>query len=156
MRGAEVKPLGGGMNSETWVVEHQGSTYVVKRVPSTQIAGRIVGCDIAFTLAQAGLVTGRPVPTTDGRLVLSEHGVALLEHVPGRELEGETDEEQGWIAATLSGVHVAGNPASGPSTATFMVDWLSPQLPGVEAHPWLVPLIEAVRAETDPLRKSVV
>ena len=151
MRGADVKPLGRGMNSETWVAEHQGSTYVVKRVPSTQIAGLIVGCEIASTLAQVGLVTGRPVPTTDGTLVLNEHGVALLEHVSGRELEGETDQEQRWIAATLSRVHVAGKPASGPSTATFMVDWLSPQLPGAEAHPWLVPLIEAVRAETEPL-----
>ena len=148
---AEVKPLGGGMNSETWIIEHQGSNYVAKRVPSTQIVGLTTGCEIASMLAQAGIVTGRPVPTLDGRLVLSEQGVALLEHVPGRELEGETDEEQVWIADTLAGVHVAGNPDSGPSTATFMADWLSPQLPGVEDHPWLVPAIDAVRAETDHL-----
>ncbi len=151
IRGAEVTPLPGGMNSQTWVVDHQGSTYVLKRVPSAQIASLFAGCDNASRLAQAGLVTGRPVPTTDGRLVLSEQGVALLEHVAGRELGGETDEEQEWIAATLAAVHVAGRPDSGPRTGTFMVDWLSPQLPGVEAHPWLVPLIEAVRAETDHL-----
>lgn len=36
IRPADVKPLGGGMNSETWVVEHQGSTYVAKRVPKTE------------------------------------------------------------------------------------------------------------------------
>ena len=151
MLGAEVKPLGGGMNSETWVVDHQGSTYVLKRVPSAQIASLIAGCDNASRLAQAGLVTGRPVLTIDGRLVLSEHGVALLEHVPGRELGGETVEEGEWIAATLAAVHVAGRPGSGPSTAAFMVDWLSPQLPGVEGHQWLIALIQAVRAETDPL-----
>jgi Ser/Thr protein kinase RdoA (MazF antagonist) len=29
--------------------------------------------------------------------------------------------------------------------------WLTPELAGVEAHPWLAPAIEAVRAETDPL-----
>src|SRR4051794_27565456 len=28
MHGAEIWPLGGGMNSETWLVKHQGSTYV--------------------------------------------------------------------------------------------------------------------------------
>ena len=139
------------MNSETWVVEHQGSTYVAKRVPLSEVAELVAGCEVAFALADAGFVTGRPVPTTDGRLVLTEHALALLQYVPGRELEGETDEEQAWIASTLAGVHAAGSPASGPSTASFMQDWLSPQLPGVEAHPWLGPAMEAVRAETDPL-----
>jgi len=51
----------------------------------------------------------------------------------------------------LAGVHLAGSPASGPSPATFMADWLSPQLPGVEALPWLARAMESVRAETDPL-----
>jgi homoserine kinase type II len=147
----DVKPLAGGMNSETWLVEHQGSTYVAKRVPPTEIAELVAGCEVAAALADAGFVTGRPVPTTDGRLVLTKHGVALLEHVPGRGLEGETDEEQRWIASTLAGVHAAGSPATGPSTAAFMSEWLSPQVPGVEAHRWLAPAIEAVRAETDPL-----
>jgi homoserine kinase type II len=32
--------------------------------------------------------------------------------------------------------------------ATFMADWLAPELPGVQAHPWLVRVVEAVRAET--------
>ena len=151
IRPAEVKPLAGGMNSETWMVEHQGGTYVVKRVPAAEVDELIAGCEFASALADAGFVTGRPVPTTDGRLVVDEHALALLEHVPGRELEGETDEEQRWIAGTLAGVHAAGSPASGPSTATFAADWLSPQSTGVGAHPWLAPAIEVVRAETDPL-----
>jgi len=54
-----------------------------------------------LNVAEAGFVTGPPLPTSDGRLVLTEHGLALLEYVPGRELEGETDEEQRWIASTL-------------------------------------------------------
>ena len=82
---------------------------------------------------------------------MTELALALLEHVPGRELDGETDEEQGWIAHTLAGVHRAGGPSLGPSTATFMTDWLDPELPGVTAHPWLVAAVERVRAETDPL-----
>jgi homoserine kinase type II len=111
----------------------------------------VAGCEVASTLADAGFVTGRPVLTNDGRLVVTEHALALLEHVPGRELEGDTDEEQRWIATTLACVHASGNPARGPSTATFEADWLTPQLAGVDAHPWLSPAIEAVRAETDPL-----
>ena len=151
IQAADVRPLSGGINSETWLVEHRGSTYVAKRVPAGAVADLVAGCEVASALAGAGWVTGPPVPTSDGRLVLTEHALALLEYVPGRELEGETEEEQRWIASTLAGVHLAGRPDSGPSTATFMEDWLSPQLPGVEAHPWLVEVLEAVRAETDAL-----
>jgi Ser/Thr protein kinase RdoA (MazF antagonist) len=88
------------------------------------------------------------------RLASTEHPLALLEFVPGRELEGESDEEQRWIAHTLAGVHRAGSPADGPTTATFMTDWLAKELPGMEAHPWLVQAVEAVRAETDLLRAT--
>ena len=151
MRGAEVKPLGGGMNSETWLVEHEGSTYVAKAVSPAAAAGLVAGGEVATSLAEAGFVTGHPVPTRDGRMVLTEPALALLQHVPGRELDGQTDEEQEWIATTLAGVHSAAHPSLGPSTATFALDWLSPQMPGVGAHPWLMAVIEAVRVETDPL-----
>ena len=149
IRPADVKPLGGGMNSETWAVEHQGSTYVAKRVPPTEIAELVAGCEVASTLADAGSSRDDQCPPLT-ELVLTEHALALLERVPGRELEGETDEEQRWIAGTLAGVHAAGGPASGPSTAAFAGMGLSAAA-GVEAHPWLAPAIEAVRAETDPL-----
>lgn len=145
------RPLGGGMNSQTWLVEHQGSTYVAKHVPPSGVADLMAGGEAATALAESGFVTGHPVPSRDGRLVLTEHALALLEHVPGRELDGETEEEQEWIAGVLAGVHTASEPAIGPHTATFALDWLSPRMPGVEAHPWLVAAIEAVRDETDAL-----
>ena len=151
LHGADVGPLGGGINSETWLVEHQGSRYVAKRVSTSAVDDLVAGCKVASALAEAGFVTGRPVPTSDGRLVVADHSLALLEYVHGRGLEGETDEEQGWIADTLAGVHLAGVPATGPSPAVFMTDVLAPELPGVEAHPWLVRVVEAVRAETGPL-----
>jgi homoserine kinase type II len=71
--------------------------------------------------------------------------------VPGRELDGETGDEQRWIARTLASVHVAGEPDAGPSPATFMAEWLTRDLPGVRDHQWLPPAIAAVRGETDPL-----
>lgn len=151
LESARVTPLGGGMNSETWLVHHQGSTYVAKAVSSTAVDDLTAGAEVAAALAEAGLVTGRPIPTHDGRIVLKEPALALLEHVPGRELDGESDEEQEWIADTLAGVHAAGGPAPGPSTAAFAQDWLSPGLPGVEAHPWLTAAIASVREETGPL-----
>jgi Ser/Thr protein kinase RdoA (MazF antagonist) len=151
MHAADVRPLGGGINSETWLVEHRRSTYVAKRVAPNAIADLVAGYDAVAALAKAGFATGPPIPTVDGRLVLTEHALALLKYVPGRELDGETDEEQRWIANTLVGVHRAGDPAYGPSTAAFMTDWLAPELPGVEDHPWLAQVVETVRAETDPL-----
>jgi Ser/Thr protein kinase RdoA (MazF antagonist) len=151
IRPNEVRPLGGGMNSETWIVEHEGATYVSKRVAEADVHEFVAGCEIASTLAGRGFVTGRPVPANDGRLVVTEHALALLEHVPGRELQGDTDEEQRWIATTLAGVHAAGSPAPGPSAATFSREWLRQDLAGVDGHPWLAPAIEAVRAETDSL-----
>jgi homoserine kinase type II len=151
IRPDEVRPLGGGMNSTTWVVEHEGKTYVSKRVAEDGVDEFVAGCEVAATLADAGFVTGRPVPTKDGRVVVTEHALALLEHVPGRELQGDTDEEQRWIATVLAGVHTAGEPVFGQPTAGFAADWLTPQLSGVDAHSWLAPAIVAVRAETDPL-----
>lgn len=148
---ADISPLGGGINSETWLVKHHRSTYVAKRVSPTAIAELVAGCEVAATLARAGFVTGPPVPTCDGRLVLTEHALALLEYVPGRQLVGETAEEQRWIADTLSGVHLAGAPVNSQRVDTFMADWLAPDLRGVQAHPWLLRAVSAVRAETAPL-----
>lgn len=148
---ATVTPLDGGMNSDTWLVEHEGSTYVAKAVSPDAAPALLAGGEVATRLARSAFVTGPPVPTRDGRMVLTEPALALLEHVPGRELDGETDEEQEWIACTLAGVHSASTPTLGPGTATFAVDWLSPEMPGVADHPWLMNAIEAVRDETDPL-----
>jgi len=139
------------MNSETWLVRAQKASFVAKRVAPGDLADFVTGCELAWTLADAGLVTGPPVPASDGRLVVAEQRLALLEVVPGRELTGETDGEQWWIAGTLAAVHRAGGAVIGPSTATFATDWLSPSLAGVDAPLWLGPVIEAVRAETDPL-----
>jgi homoserine kinase type II len=50
------------MSSETWLVDHQGSTYVAKRVPPSAVADLVAGAEIATALAEAGFVTGPPVP----------------------------------------------------------------------------------------------
>ena len=149
LNGADLTPLDGGINSDTWLVEHQESRYVAKRVPSPLVAELVTGCEVASALADAGFVTGRPVPTSDGRLLLIDHGLALLEFVPGRELVGETDKDQHLMGETLAGIHAAGDPARGPSSAAFMADWLAPEATGVKDHAWLVRAIESVRADTD-------
>lgn len=151
LESASVTPLNGGMNSETWLVEHEGSRYVAKSVSRDDVGDLLAGAEAATALAEAGFVTGRPVPTRDGSVVQLTAGLVLLEHVAGRELEGDSEDEQRWIARTLAGMHMASGPASGPSTSTFGVDWLSPAMPGVSDHHWLVSAINAVREETNGL-----
>lgn len=148
---ARVTPLGGGMNSQTWLVEHEGSTYVAKAVVGDAMAALRAGAEVAARLGEAGFVTGRPVPTKDGDVIAAPICLALLAHVPGRELEGESDQEQQWIARTLAGVHSAGDPSPGPGVASFATDWLDPDLPGVAAHPWLTAAIATVREQTSSL-----
>ena len=146
-----VTPLGGGMNSQTWTVRDGGASYVAKQVEPAGVEDLVRGAEAATWLAAAGLVTGPPVPTLDGRLVATEHGLVLLQHVPGVEMDGDTDEEQTAIALTLASVHRAGGPTVDSLTQSFCADWLTPSLPGLADHAWLLRALASVRAETDPL-----
>lgn len=147
---ATMTPLDGGMNSFTWLVEHAGSTYVAKEVRQEDLPYLASGCEVATRLARAGITTGRPVPTTQGALLATEPAMALLEHVPGRELDGTTADEQRWMADTLAAVHAASGTTTGLATADFF-DWLKPDVSGLEAHPWLPAAIRKVRTEVDRL-----
>ena len=124
-----VRPLGGGMNSDTWLVDQAGGTYVVKRVPPAGVEGLTAGSRVAARLADAGLVTGRPVPDRDGRLVATSadgSAIALLEQVRGRELTGDPEQEQVWMAEVLARVHAATAPApvlhADPAPEAFVHD----------------------------------
>ena len=54
LAGASIEPLGGGINSETWLVRHRGSTYVAKRVAPGGLDDLVAGCEVAESLAAAG------------------------------------------------------------------------------------------------------
>ncbi len=82
---ADVRPLGGGMNSQTWLVQDASVTYVAKQVAASALTQLAAGGQVATDLTAAGLVTGSPVPTREGELVVASHALALLEFVPGRE-----------------------------------------------------------------------
>lgn len=71
--GATTTELAGGMNSRTWRVERAGATYVAKEVPHGELASFAGGCEVAARLADAGLTTGRPVPTTTGSAARSTY-----------------------------------------------------------------------------------
>jgi hypothetical protein len=104
-----VAPLGGGMNSQTWLVTHGEVRFIAKAVPSAsqpQFAGGLV---VAAEVEAAGVPAGAPVPTRDGRLTVGLEGrtLALLTYVPGTALSGGDEAEQKLIGSTLGRVHRA-------------------------------------------------
>lgn len=149
-----VEPLGGGMNSATWLVRSNSETFVAKQVAAGDATDFANGCEIALQLAGRGLRTGPPRRLVDGRLVLAEPPLALLEHVPGRELDGESAREQCLIATALAAVHHAGEPHAGQRTTGFFSQWLSPDPRALATHPWLAAALASVREETASLRST--
>ncbi len=143
---ARVQPLGGGMNSATALVEtSDAGRYVAKW--SRDVESLDAGCVSAAALVERGVRAGEPVRTTVGALTASIAGgaLALLRHVPGRELTGETPTDQQLIGTTLAQAHRAGGPELG--TGPFMSEWLSPpdQVPDVAE--WLPSALQEVRRE---------
>ncbi|MFD7307697.1 phosphotransferase enzyme family protein [Promicromonospora sp. NPDC059942] len=146
-----VTTIDGGMNSRTWLVRAGDTSYVAKRVSAADVELLATGCSVAERLGRAGLTTGSPVRTVLGALVAPGERLALLQHVPGRELGGTTAKEQRWIGTTLAQVHHAGAPArQKPGTSGFY-GWLTPDAPGVSDHPWLPRAVEQARGATDRL-----
>jgi homoserine kinase type II len=81
---ASVMPLVGGMGSTTWLAEGDGWRVVVKAVDASD-HGFAPGLELAARLADAGFVTGRPVPSSTRQLVEAYDGrlVGVLEFVDG-------------------------------------------------------------------------
>lgn len=147
---AHVRRLDGGMNSQTWSVWYLGQLYVAKRVAPAEFNGLLNGCRVAAALDAAGMVTGPPVPTIDGRIAIGDPPLALLRFVAGRELDGRTDDEQRWIARTLARVHTLGEPTQEVGVSAFF-PWLTASSPGVDTQPWLASAITAIRRVVDSL-----
>lgn len=155
LRHACVEPLGGGLNSVTWLVEHSQRRYVAKHVTSDGLGALARGCQVATSLADAGLRTGRPVPSQSGDLVLTDARLALLEHLPGRPLNGRNAEDQRAIATTLADVHRLGRPEPGPG-AKGLAKRLG--VGHIDPPAWLTRAVAQARSETDdlPLTWSVL
>lgn len=107
LREVLVTPLDGGMNSLTWAVRTPGASYVAKWVPREASDLFAAGATTARLAVRAGVLTGAPVSTRSGEDLapLGDGVVALLEHVPGAELAGETDEDAAFMGEALARVH---------------------------------------------------
>lgn len=121
LREALVTPLAGGMNSLTWAVRTPGASYVAKWVPREATDLFAAGATTAQLAARSGVLTGASVSTRCGdRLArLGDGVVALLEHVPGVELEGETDEDAAVMGEVLARVHAVTRGRAAPGALAW-------------------------------------
>jgi homoserine kinase type II len=144
-----VRPLGGGMNSATALVELDSGRFVAKWVPAAGAATMRTSAKITTELAATGLRTGPPKPTRDGALVIDvlDGCLALLEFVPGRELTA-TASDQPLVADALGQAHAA--LGTHRQRADFF-GWLGADPALAQVADWILPAIRTVRAEYDSL-----
>lgn len=120
-------------------------------VPQSELERLRIGCEIAAGLSKVGVRTGPPIPTLDGQLVVAVPPLALLDFVPGRELEGRTGLDQEWMADMLARVHRPGGSDHERTTSAGFFPWLRADAPGARNHAWLPAAVDRIRAEVDPL-----
>ncbi|MET0693016.1 MAG: phosphotransferase [Propionibacteriaceae bacterium] len=137
-----ARPLGGGMNSATALVDLVDERAVLKWVRDP--VALAAGCDAAQRLARHGLRTGQPFPTTAGNLIhpAEDGAVALLRFVPGRELSPNDPDDQRDMALTLAAVHAT---EATPRSGTFLSDEIAELVHDVE--PWVRPTVDLVLDE---------
>lgn len=141
-----VAPLGGGMNSATALVDLVDGRAVLKWTHDA--AALAAGCDAAHRLAQHGLLTGQPFPTTAGALIhpVENGAVALLRFVPGNVLTADDPQDQRDMALTLAAVHAT---EATHRSGTFMNDLIAEMVHNVE--PWVRPSVDLILDEYDSL-----
>ncbi|CAB4771031.1 unannotated protein [freshwater metagenome] len=149
LRDAVATPLDGGMNSLTWTVRAPGASYVAKWVRREGTDLLAAGATAARLAARSGVLTGAPVPRRGGSdlAALGEGVVALLEHVPGAELDGENDEDAAAMGDVLARVHRAtrGQAAAG----ALRWHWVEPHR--LDADPPLRAVVADVVRQVDRL-----
>ncbi|TDD15571.1 hypothetical protein E1218_31285 [Kribbella turkmenica] len=133
-----LEELTGGMNSEAWSAAVDGRRVVLKSVDAGD-GGFTPGLELAARLSDAGLVTGRPVPSDAGRLVERVDGrqVGVLDFVDGEPL---TQADATEIGELLGRVHGLSREPAGE-----VKDWLQlvTQLdPWLDLEPWIRPAVE--------------
>lgn len=140
-----VETLGGGMNSATALVRFDHDRFAAKWVTQAGGPAMRVGTDIARRLADLGLFSGPPLPTSSGDLVVpvAEGFLALLEFVDGTPMTDAPD-EQVIIATALADAHRALGTELKQDT---FFPWLGDNPALVEVADWVLPSINFVLAE---------
>jgi Ser/Thr protein kinase RdoA (MazF antagonist) len=141
--GALVLPLGGGMNSRTWLVEVTASCgrvgrWAAKQVTPDQHDPFVRGLRAARLVEGSGVPAGVPRPTVDGadHADLPDGPLALLRWVDGVPLDGDDDDAPAVMGSTLGAAHRVLRGLDDGSAAGFP-PW--PDLRGehLDVEPWV-------------------
>ena len=151
---AEVVAHHGGMGSATWFVSLGERLWVAKAVAQALRRQFVGGLRVAAALEGAGIPSGAPVPTSDGRLVADVDGqaIALLAWVAGDELTGTSADEQRTIGRTLGRVHRALHGVTVAAVQRF--HWVRPEASHLALRPWIRPAVRPAVAALDELDHS--
>ncbi|MDX6263451.1 MAG: hypothetical protein QOH84_5139 [Kribbellaceae bacterium] len=135
-----LETLGGGMNSQTWLIVSNGVRYVAKSVPGKDSVFE-PGLELAARLARGGLITGAPMPSRDGRLVgrWGDRQLAVLEYVGGIPLVA-TPEDQQAVGTTLARVHQISQAPVGDLEKWF--ELITDFDAYLDLEPWIRPAVE--------------
>ncbi|TNM63259.1 serine kinase [Streptomyces sp. NP160] len=146
--GALVLPLGGGMNSRTWVVEATAPCGRVGRWAAKQVAPELRasflrGLRAARLVEGAGLRAGVPRRTVDGadHADLPEGPLALLRWVDGAPLDGDDEDAPALMGATLGAAHRVLRGVDDGSAARFP-PWPELEGPHLDVEPWVRPAVD--------------
>lgn len=141
-----IATLGGGMNSQTWLVAVDGARYVAKAVPVDRRRSFEAGLAVATLVEAGGISAGAPVRDLAGNAVVAVEGfaLALLAFVDGALLTDETEEELVLIGSTLERAHriLAGSEL--PDADPF--PWIDPVASHLSLRPWVRPAVQAALA----------
>lgn len=150
LRDAVVTPLEGGMNSRAWSVGAPSASYVAKWVPREASELLAAGATTARLAARAGVLSGAPVRSRRGvdLAPLGDGVVALLEHVPGAQVGGETDEDAVLMGRVLARVHRETRGQAAPGALVW--HWVQPDR--FEADPGLRTVVADVVRSVECLR----
>jgi Ser/Thr protein kinase RdoA (MazF antagonist) len=135
-----LETLGGGMNSQTWLVVSDSVRYVAKSVPGADPPFE-PGLALAAHLARHGVITGAPVPTRDGRLIerWGDRQLAVLKYVGGVPLAA-TPEDQQAVGTTLARVHQISQAPAGDLEKWF--ELITAFDAYLDLEPWIRPAVE--------------
>ncbi|TDO54735.1 homoserine kinase type II [Kribbella sp. VKM Ac-2527] len=140
LKPTQVEALTGGMNSAVWLAAADGWRVVVKSVDAAD-ESFAAGLELAARLADAGLVTGRPVPSKSRQTVerVEDRLIGVLEYVGGQPLTG-TVEDQRTVGDLLGRVHrVSATPPGELEDWLHLVTQLDEYL---DLEEWIRPAVE--------------
>lgn len=152
---ASLTPHHAGMNSATWLVDQGSRRWVAKAVPLDEQPGFPGGLAVAAIVDTAGIPSGAPLPTPDGRLAIAVDGwfVGLLTWVEGTPLTGSDAHQQHVLGPTLAAVHRALLGRSVPESTAFRP--IDPSAPHLDLEPWLRPAVADALAATEDIAPSL-